>query len=45
MWFRKGLVAGRCEHHNGLSLPVEGWKFLGKLNDDYLLTKGCAARS
>jgi hypothetical protein len=45
MWLRKGLVAGCYEHGNGLSLSVEGWKFLGKLNDDYLLKKGCAARS
>jgi len=24
MWLRKGLVAGCCEHGNGLSLSVEG---------------------
>jgi len=45
MWLREGLVVGCCEHRNELSLSVEGWEFLGKLNDDHLVKKSCAARS
>jgi hypothetical protein len=29
LWLRKGLVAGCCEHGNGLSLSVEGWELYG----------------
>lgn len=45
MWLRKRLVAGCCEKRSVLSLSAEGWEFLGKLNDTYLLKKGSAARS